>query len=96
MVPWPQSLGQVMQYSSVVNLDIFTMQAIACLLQDWDRVSKQLFYTITPALVVVLLALPVLVARVVFAELRMLKSTEFRILEAKFYNWVRFACILHT
>ena len=89
LIPWPQSLGQVIQVASVVNFDIFTVQSIACLLQDWDRVSRQLFYTVTPALVVFLLALPVLVARLVFAGHGMLKSKEFHSLESKFYNWVR-------
>ena len=90
MVPWPQNLGKVMQYASVLTLDVFTIQDIACLLQDWDSTSKQLFYTLTPTFVVLLLALPVVIARVLFAGKSIIKSKEFQILEAKFYNWVIF------
>ena len=86
VVPWPTDVSEFFRYSSVVKADIFVVPSIACLSREWDRLAKLLFYTITPPVLILLLALPVLVARAVYAGQPKLRSSQFRSLEAGFYS----------
>ena len=85
-VPWPTDVAQFFQYSAVVMADIFPVPSIACLTSEWDKVAKLLFYTVTPPVLILLLALPVLLARAMYCGLARLRSQQFRSLEAGFYN----------
>jgi uncharacterized membrane protein YfbV (UPF0208 family) len=88
IAPWPESLSLVFQYSAVANINIFAIKPISCLAMGWTSRDKLLFYTLAPALVMLLLAIPVFFARVFFAGHRKLESKEFIRLESNFYNWV--------
>ena len=69
--------------------DMFTVHSIACLSRDWSTVSRLLFYTITPALLVLVLAAPILVASLLYAARRKADSDEFKRLTASFFTAVR-------
>ena len=84
VVPWPNDLSTFFAYSAVVKADIFTIPSIACLSQEWDRVARLLFYTVTPPVLILLLASPTVLARVVCRG--SLSTEPFRRLEASFYN----------
>jgi hypothetical protein len=86
VVPWPSNVAEFFQYSSVVKADIFVIPSIACLSRDWDRLGRLLVYTVVPPVLILLLAAPVLVARVAYAGHPKLNSQRFRDLEAGFYN----------
>ena len=86
VVPWPTNVAEFFTYSAVVKADIFTIPSIACLSREWDKLGRLLVYTVTPPILVFLLALPVLLARVVYHGRPKIKSHQFRALEAGFYN----------
>jgi hypothetical protein len=95
VVPWPSNVAEFFQYSSVVKADIFVIPSIACLSRDWDRLGRLLVYTVVPPVLILLLAAPVLVARVAYAGHPKLNSQRFRDLEAGFYNALLvFVCAL--
>jgi hypothetical protein len=68
---------------------MFTVHSVACLSREWSATSRLLFYTLTPVLLVLVLAVPILFASALYAARRKADSDEFKRLTARFFNAVR-------
>jgi hypothetical protein len=85
----PNLAGSRLTSAASAQGDMFTVHSVACLSREWSATSRLLFYTLTPVLLVLVLAVPILFASALYAARRKADSDEFKRLTARFFNAVR-------